>query len=51
MGGGLQRNPKHTWDRIWVRICADDEQVSMLSDSSNSLCIKMQFITSCAKTQ
>jgi hypothetical protein len=40
----------YRWDRIWVPICADGEQVSLLSASSNMLCINLQFITSWGKT-
>jgi hypothetical protein len=40
----------HTWDRIWVLISTDGEQVSISSASSNVLCINTQFITFFAKT-
>jgi hypothetical protein len=46
---GTQR---HTWGlNIGSPLCADGEQVSMMSTSSKMLSINMQFITSCAETQ
>jgi hypothetical protein len=48
--GDYKRIQGHKWDWIRVPICADGEQVSMLSASSNVLSINVQFIISCVKT-